>query len=222
MLDLVRTAAPVQTPVSVDEAKRHLRIEIGDASEDDYVADAIAGAVAYLDGYDGILGKSILTQTWKLHLPSFEVGPGDPIWRHPVWRLRRHARGIVLPAPPLRSVAEVAYVDANGVPQTLAEGDDYQVLDGRVSEIQPAPFGCWPCVQCENPRAVSITYTAGYADDGPGLAIAANNLRRAILLLVGHFYANREAVVGIDSRDSPAEPDFAVSALIAPYRLFPV
>lgn len=118
------------------------------------------------------------------------------------WRLSLGAfpiGAIKLPLPPLQSVEAVSYVDADGEEQSFA---DYAV--------DPA-FGCirgaWP-----SGSDVRIDFTAGYGGAGNVPA----PLKAAILLHVGHLYANREAVnIGNITTELP----LAYDALIYPYRL---
>jgi hypothetical protein len=53
---------PVTEVLTVPEARLHLRV---DASEEDgLIADLIEAAVAYLDGWGGVLGRGIMPQQW--------------------------------------------------------------------------------------------------------------------------------------------------------------
>lgn len=49
--------------VTLDEVKAHLRVDIDD--EDPLIGGLIQGAIAYLDGYRGVLGRAIMPQTWR-------------------------------------------------------------------------------------------------------------------------------------------------------------
>lgn len=55
--------APVAKPITLAEAKAHCRV---DHTDDDALIDAlIDAAVAYLDGWGGVLGRAIMPQTWR-------------------------------------------------------------------------------------------------------------------------------------------------------------
>lgn len=61
----IRTVPPAETPVTLAEAKAHLRV---DFDEDDALIGAILNAATeYLDGWDGILSRCLVTQTWTLN-----------------------------------------------------------------------------------------------------------------------------------------------------------
>ncbi len=60
--------------------------------------------------------------------------------------------------------------------------------------------------------------SSGYVDD-PDSILLNDDVKAAMLLLVGHWYANRETVsVG----QTVAEVPFAVEALLQPYRIYGV
>lgn len=106
--------------------------------------------------------------------------------------------GRPLSAGPVVSLTSVDYIDTANAAQTLAGA---RVLSGRIY----APVGGWPSTADYTPA--TIVYEAGYADTPADLVSAQ-------LLLIGHFFANREAV----SERSATEVPFAVEALCAPYR----
>lgn len=92
----------------------------------------------------------------------------------------------------------VDYTDTDDAPQTIA---DAKLVGGRLY-----PAIDWPRTADNTP--VVVNYTAGY-ETTPA------DLDSAVLLLVGHFFANREAVVvGMGS----ATVEMAVEALCRPYR----
>lgn len=99
------------------------------------------------------------------------------------------------PAP---SDVTVDYTDADDAPQTIA--------DARLVGDRLYPAATWPTVTQNSP--VTINYTAGYTDTPA-------DLDSAVLLLCGHFYANREAVV-VGQASGPLE--MAVESLCRPYR----
>lgn len=142
--DLVLSTAPAAELVTLAEVKGHLRLEgIGDF--DAALQGHLDAAIAHLDGYAGILGRALATQTWTLYLDAFPASNGP----------------IRLPLPPLISVTSVKHLDTAGVEQTLVANTDYQVLAGERAEIRPAYDTSWPSPRC-TPRAVTVVFVAGF------------------------------------------------------------
>lgn len=196
---LYRLTAPAETPITLAEAAAHLRLD-GSGSpvtypEQDLVESLIDAATAHLDGVDGILGRALVSQQWKMTASGFPVC-------------------FQIPLPPLISLDSIKYLDGDGVEQTLA-ADQYQVtgISGRQpAMVEPAYGVVWPTPRLVA-EAVRVTFTAGYgaAEDVPA------SIKAAIKLLLGHWFENREAVtIG----QAPAELPRAVDALLAPYRVW--
>ena len=61
-----RTLGPTEKPVSLAEAKAHLRYD--DDDQDVLIAACIAAATDRLDGWAGILGRCLVAQTWAVDL----------------------------------------------------------------------------------------------------------------------------------------------------------
>lgn len=191
MLAPVRTVAPTATIVSLSDAKRHVRVDGDD--EDALIGGLVNAAVAHLDGYSGVLGRALTTQTWTQDFSAF-------------------SDTMRLPVGNLLSVTSIAYYDSTNAQQTLASS----VYDGLSDTLGPyitrKPDQAWPSTYTR-PDAVRVTWSAGY---GPLASDVPIPIKQAILLLVGHWYANREAVVaapGIVAVELPV----AVDALLSPY-----
>lgn len=175
--------APAEQPVSLAEAKAHCRVEHDD--DDALIGSLIAAAVGHLDGAAGILGRCLVNQGWAFDMDAFP-------------------ETIALPLAPVVTVDAVKYIDEADAVQTLATSA-YVVSNGR---IESAPDEDWPVTR-DRHGAVTVEFTAGYGE-------AANvpaALKAAMLLLIGHWYANREATTPGDMRDLP----LAVQALTTPY-----
>jgi len=179
--------APAETlPVTLEEAKLHLRV---DGDEDDaLITGLINGAVSHLDGYTGILGRCLVEQTWRMDFDAF-------------------ARTMCLPIGPVAEVVSVTWRDASGQISTVND-DNYGLLPGaggrtslRFRNGYALPTGL------HEDGAVSVTFKAGYTEVPAALKVA-------ILLMVGHWYANRETV----AEGSFSEVPFAANALIEPFR----
>jgi len=195
LTDLVLATAPTADLVTLAQAKAQLNVEPLNTADDALIQAMIAAAMAHLDGPAGVLGRALGSQAWTLYLDGFPSGV------------------IRLPLPPLISVGAVAYIDAAGVTQTLASAK-YQVLAGERAELRPAYGLSWPSARC-TPRAVTITFTCGFADVA---ALKLDPIRAAIKLMVGDLYGNRESVsVGAVAAEIPMS--LTVQRLLAPLKI---
>lgn len=166
-MHLTLVTPPAAPPVSLDEAKAHLRYLKAD--QDGTVAALIAAATAHLEGRSGVLGRAFVTQTWELRRANF-------------------CPAIELPLPPLQSVVSVKYIDCNGTEVTI-DPDDYVVDTGSMrGAIRPAWGAVWPATRGDV-DGVRIRFVAGYGD----AAAVPDPLKHAIKLLVGEWWTTREA-----------------------------
>lgn len=97
----------------------------------------------------------------------------------------RFTRCMELPKPPLQSIESVKYIDSAGTEHTVAETD--YIVDAVSGCIY---FSVLPYFDPYPVNPIKITYIAGYES-------APQSVKQAMLLLIGHWYINREAV-GVD------------------------
>lgn len=188
---------PSLDPVSLAEAKAHLRVDIAD--DDGLIAGYILAARVHVEQH---LNRVLIAQTWDYTL--------DYGWPSKTWKCER----VTLPLSPVMSVTSITYVASDGSSQTL-DPSQYKVvnLDTGETAIVPAYGASWPSARREM-GAVVVRFVAGYGTQPGGIP---EPIRQAMLLLIGHWYENREAVnVG----NIVSELPLACSALLFPYRVF--
>ena len=114
---------------------------------------------------------------------------------------------IYLPRPPLQSVTSIVYTDSEGAHYTV-DADSY-IADtaSELGSIVLSYGASWPSVTLRPTAGVEITYVAGYGD----AASVPQRAKQAILLLVGHWYEQREAVL---AGSISKEIEFAVHSLL--------
>lgn len=190
-LTLTRTVAPTVEPVTRAEAKAHLRVDVTD--EDTLIDTLITTAREHAEA---LTERQFITATYTLKLDAFNGLYGC----------------IELPRPLLIGVSSITYSDSDDATQTLSSSL-YQVdSSSEPARIIPAYGETWPDTRPKM-NAVTITFTAGY---GATAASVPTPLKQAILLLVAHWFENREPV-NIGNIVSPIP--FTVSALLGPFRI---
>jgi uncharacterized phiE125 gp8 family phage protein len=185
---LVLLEGPSAPVVSLEEAQVHLRSEI--AEESALITSLVAAATAQAEAY---CRRRFVTQRWRVTFDVFPVG------------------ALVVPHPPLASVEAVTYVDREGVMQTLDQSD-YAVRAAETpGEIVPAYGMRWPATR-DVVDAVAVEFTCGYGEPDA----VPDSLKRAVLLIVGTLYANRETVVtGTTATELPQSAEW----LLGPFRV---
>ena len=192
-LTLRRTTDASAEPILWAEAQLYLRL---DSADEQTTVEAFISAARQV--VEEQLGRQLITATWELCLDNF---PSD-------------SSPIELPRPPLASISSITYLDENAVSQTLAAADYQADLKSNPGRLLPAADEIWPATQYDQMNTVTITYTSGYGAAGSSVP---RPIRQAILLLVSHWFENREAVlVGTISAELP----MAVKMLLAPFRVY--
>lgn len=171
MADLRLVTAPTDTPVSMVEAKAHLRETLDDNNDEillklkaatDYCQRMVPG------------GRQFMAATYDLKLPYF------PSWR------------IDLPIPPLNNVTWIKYYDADNDLTTLgstlgstASTDYYHTLkpERQPGGIEPVSTTSWPATY-DRPDAVTVRFVAGSTD----ASTVPDSAKAAVLLKLEHLF----------------------------------
>lgn len=195
----VLTQAPTTDPVSLAEAKAHCRITSTD--EDGLLAGYILAARQHVERDTG---RVLISQRWVYTI--------DRCWPS-AWDGLCYRTRIVVPITPLQSVVSIQYVDTDGSTQTLAS-NQYRVIKDRMFGYVEPEFGVsWPAVRAQS-DAITVTVEAGY---GANPGDVPEPIRQAMLLLIGQWHENREAVI---TGTIVAEMPLGVEALLFPFRVF--
>lgn len=187
-MSLVMTGAPALEPVTLAAAKTHLRVD--SALEDVFIASLITTSRVQVEA---ILGLALITQNWT--------------WRFDAWRLG----GVAFPLAPVSAVTSVRTQNSDLSYSILAPAA--YIVDGASTPPRLVPSrGNFPSPAVAA-IGIEIQFTAGYG------ALAADvpaPLRQAILLLVAHWFENREPL--IEGAMPKSFPD-AIIGLLEPYRV---
>lgn len=194
LLDLVLTQAPGVPPLALDDVKQHLRVDFDD--DDPQIQAYIDAIVGQIDGFTGFLGRCLVEQQWCWYFERFPRLGDAPVGGSRDWR------ELALPLSPLIAVDSVAYTDPNGNAQAL-DMTTVVVRTGPRASISLRQGQFWPQTSGD-PRAVALTFRAGYAAkgsaEGPVPGDVPAGIRAAMKLMIGDLYENRQAVVVAESR----------------------
>ena len=180
---------PAEEPVSLIEAKLHLRVEFDE--DDTLIASLISAA---RQAAETLTGRQFTTARWKLVLDGFPRG------------------AIALAKCPVQSVVAVNYQDMNSMVQTMPASTytvDTACEPGRITPV----FGqIWP-VCLPQIGVVRVTFDAGYG----AAAQVPDGIKSWIKLRVGSLYAHREEMAVLSR--GRIDPLPFVAGLLDPYRV---
>ena len=188
---VTRATGPAVEPLTVAEAKLHLRVDISD--DDAYIGTLITAAREWVENY---LDRTLITTQLILRAAEFPT------------------EELELARPPMvasgtATAVVITYTLADTTTATLSTAlyrVDRTTTPGNVA---PVINGTWPSDVIEDANAVAVTYWAGY---GPTSASVPATIRHACLMLIGHWYERRSAVL-TGTISKPLE--FAVESLLA-------
>lgn len=190
---LTRQTGPAVEPVTVAEAKAHLRVDTSD--DDAYIGTLITAAREWVESY---LDRTLVHTQWVMRLDKFpDNGTED----------------VSLPRPPMvtsgtATAVSLTFTAESGSTSTYSTASyrvDRNATPGAVKTL----YGqAWPAHRWDD-NAISVTWWAGYGASGSSVPAA---IRHAILMLVGYWYENRSTVL-IGSISKPLE--YAVESLLS-------
>lgn len=139
-MTLVLITPPAAEPVSLPEAKAHLRVDTAD--DDSLITALIAAAREYCEGFQN---RAYVTQTWQLWLDAWPKGSE-----------------IRIPRPPLQAVNGVKYYGADNTEYVLPPADYFVDTRSEPGRIVLACGKSWPSVTLRPANAVCVEFVAGH------------------------------------------------------------
>lgn len=196
------TSEVVTEPITLEEARSHLRIEAygspASHPDDTYITELIKVAREWCEEYTR---RALATQTVSLALDDFPENDAK----------------IFLPLMPVQSVTSVIYLDGSNASQTLASSNYYvDIYDGSIA----VEFGkSWP-VTSHRDNSVIISYIAGYTNGvSPDNYPFPSPIKAAMLLIIGNLYENRQEDQLATSKATFNSLPMGVYNLLQSYRL---
>jgi uncharacterized phiE125 gp8 family phage protein len=178
----VLITAPATKPITSTEVKAQLDITYTD--KDTYIDGLIAAATAHVDGWTGILGRCLITQTWRQDFDRFN-------------------RCLRLPLFPVASITSAKYEDEAGAEQTVDSANYVLRCDDLGHYVEFKDTYSFAGLYDVRP-AVHVTYVAGEASADPAI-------KHALLILVRHWFDNPSAVAFGPAMKMPLAVDALLS-----------
>lgn len=193
---LIPITPPSAEPLSLEDVKLHLRVDVAD---DDALIEGLIETAR--SAAEARTGRALMPQTWKLLLPDF------PRAGH------RSLDVIAIPRPPFASVVSIDYINTDGNLSAMPVAD-YEVFYRQLNVcVRPSfDLSFWP--QCRREEgAVSITFLCGYQDADHVPA----PIKAWMKCFIATLYENREAVVRGEAATSTFMPRGYVDGLLDQY-----
>lgn len=199
-----RLTLPTSEPLTLAQAKDHLRIDQSLTIEDNDITLMLEAARDYLEAAYSI---RLMPQTVEVTLQQF---PREDRIRLPIW--------------PIPSFNYLKYTDVADVERQMTIGTNTNAVDLLARTWKkPAelvlPFGkIWPPYVVQQADAIRIGCNVGFTGQSPEFPLPSQAIQ-AMKLLIGHFYENRSAVtMGTLMKSDPLA--LAVDHLMANVRLY--
>lgn len=162
-------AGPAAEPVTLAEAKAFLRVD--DTAEDSFIGTLITAARLHVEG---TTGRVLIAQSWRTTCDDWPEN-----------------RTVKLPVGPMISLTEIRVYDTEGAPTPLALAQFQPETKSTPALIHlPATIAGVPVMR--DRAAIEIDYVAGFGSDAANVP---QDLRQALLTLVGYWFEHRDAVV---------------------------
>jgi uncharacterized phiE125 gp8 family phage protein len=203
MADLVRVSPPLALDdktkvVGVVEVRQHLRIT--DTSEDRILAEDIEAAYDFLSGPDGWLGRCCLLEE---EFMAYASGPTQGSFE--------------VPLRPLRSISSFGSLQVDGSYLAIDTGSYYSPEGVFGSIVRSSWQTPWPYYGQPHRRAYRMQFKAGFGTTKESIP---SPIRKAIRMLVGHWYNQRETT-GSEGRTVGKEVEYGLVSLCGRYRIGP-
>ena len=196
---------PAGEPISLAEAKLHLRVDFDD---DDSLIQVLISAAR--QAAETLTNRQLVTARWRMVLDSF---PGPSLMGVPAgqtFTLPGHA--VLLPKSPVASVVEIRYLDMAGAWQVMPAANYTVDSVCEPARITPVFGQIWP-IALPQIGAVSVIFDAGYGN----ASAVPEGIKTWIKLRVGSLYVHREEVASMTR--GRIDPLPFIDGLLDPYKV---
>lgn len=183
------SAAPGEEPITLAQAKTHLRVDHSD--HDSLITTLIAAARRMAEER---LARRLITQTWIAYFDDF----ADEL--------------LLSGLSPVASITDVKYLAAADGALTVLDPSVYQLIKTAPAKLVEAYDQTWPDARCV-PEAVRVTAVCGYG----AAAAVPEPIVQWMLIAIGTMYKHAEGIVtGTIVAEVPRN---FVDGLLDPYRV---
>lgn len=204
---LTLVTPPATLPLTLNEAKSHLRLESDQAADDAAVMALIRAAV---DQCEQFTGRALVTQVWSIFRDTWPGKLVEPLWEgvRIGADLETPARSLDLPKPPLQSVGHVKTYDESDVGTVWASSNYFVDTASEPGRLVVRTGQVFP-VPTRASNGIEIQFSAGYGNNPADVPV---DLTSGLLRIVAHLFERR----GDDPADAMASSGAA--SLWRPYR----
>lgn len=212
---LVKATEPSVYPVTLAEAKAHLRIDTTD--DDSLITSLLASATRWAEDY---CDRTFVHTQYTMRLDSFYGAIGSPVQ----FGLKADGNNIdgrqsivpnldiELPRPPMvtattATAVTITYTPVAGAATTTLDAAEYRVDRNATPGVCRPLYGkTWPSHLVDQ-NSTTVTWWAGYSSDGSRVPAP---VKSAILMIVSHLWSNRDAA----QESALNEVPFGVKAML--------
>jgi uncharacterized phiE125 gp8 family phage protein len=186
---------PIVEPCSLQVVKQQCVVDVGMTADDNLLTGLIIAARQLCEKkmQRCIFNRTMLLVRDFFPYPNFSSTVGGHR-SFPFFSRYWEQLSIKLPKPGCVSVTSITYIDQTGVTQTLDPSTYTVDVYSEPARIFPVNMIFWPWIfNTYVPASVQVTWVAGTYGDGVTINTCPQTIIQAILLLVSHWYSNRDA-----------------------------
>lgn len=192
---VVIVTAPAEEPVTLEEAKLHLRRDHDFTADNALIRQLVEAAREQVEAYTG---RALITQTVDV---SFD---GPPCGNE-----------LLLPRPKLSSVTSITTYDPDHVSAVMSSSDYYVDTASEPGRIVLDTDVAWP-TDLRDANSLVVRAVCGY---GNATAVP-QAIKQAMLLICSTLYEHREQVVISQFAGQFIDLPYGIRHLLEPYRLW--
>ena len=196
-------------PLSLQEVKSHLRIELGETDEDDLLEAMITTVREYTEDYTG---RALIRSHRAAYFDNWSTN---------------HC--CLLPYPPLVAITSSTAITGNSSGAAVAYKDSTRGWNsfsstGWIADTVSIPGRLcleydedWPTKTLHNVNPIKVHFTCGYSTSSTGIP---KTIKSAMKIMISDLYEQRESfIVGTAVADFSDRTLMTVKSLLANYRV---